>query len=75
MTPSGSTDAGVALATILTIANNATRAIAAPTAEESAQIIEKMLKDIRNTKDYDKLEKFMTERYTKNLERFGGPLY
>lgn len=75
MTPTGTTDEGVALTTITTIADNVYKAIAAKSADESAKIIEKMVKDIKNVKDYDKLEKFMSDRYKKNWERFGAPIY
>ncbi|HEY0827365.1 MAG TPA: extracellular solute-binding protein [Bacilli bacterium] len=75
MTPTGTTDEGVALTTITTIADNVYKAIAAKSAEESAKIIEKMIVDIKKVKDYDKLEKFMSDRYKKNWERFGAPIY
>lgn len=75
MIPSPTTDEGVARNTVEAIAGARYAAIMAPTAEESAQIIQQMIRDIRNAVDYDKLEKYMTERYQKNLEKFGGPLY
>ncbi|MDG0813946.1 type 2 periplasmic-binding domain-containing protein [Cohnella rhizosphaerae] len=75
MTPSGSSDEGIALTTVTKLADNVIKAIAAPTAEKSAQVLDKMLADMKKVKNYDKLEAFMTDRYKKNVERFGDPIY
>ncbi|MBB6670119.1 extracellular solute-binding protein [Cohnella nanjingensis] len=75
MTPSGTSDEGIALTTVGKLADNVVKAITASTPEKSAQIVEKMIADMRNVKNYSKLEAYMTDRHKKNVERFGDPVY
>lgn len=75
MSPNPANDEGVAAATIEKIADSQYKAIMAKTAEESANIITKMINDIKAAKDFDKLQQFLTNQYQKNVEKFGAPIY
>ena len=76
MTVDPASDEGIALTTAGNIWNRSViAAITAPTAAESASILQNMLTEIRGVRDLDKLEAFYTDRYQKNLELFPEPLF
>ena len=76
MEPLPDSDEGIAATNLKTLCDREhPRAIMAQSEEEARSILEKMLQDMREINNYDKLVDFLTEQYNKNIEKFGGPKY